>query len=270
METTRYDIWTPDAGDQYALTVDMGIFAQDVDDTIWGVTQDFDNTLLARDASLDKSIRTVDSMLARDTLIPAPATGDRVFRSDLNTWQFYDGAGWVSQGLIRPTSVSGTGVSIGDGGVVEFAGATNIYINGVFSTRYRLYELNWHTSRSGTNVEFCRLRNSGSDRPSNYASRRVFSTGAGFNEQVTIGAGWDFSPTPGRTFSAKTVRLLNPGHAEFTRVVGGSGMESDGSSLTNVISLAGEHREAVASDGFTIYPSSSGTFSGTLTVRGLA
>lgn len=76
MATTSPDnIWTPDAGDPYALTVDLAATADTVQDAL--------NNLPTRFPA------SVASAAERNALFPSPVQGSRVFRSDLGYAETY-------------------------------------------------------------------------------------------------------------------------------------------------------------------------------------
>ncbi len=63
--TTPDNIWTPDAGDDYAFTVDLARTADDIQD------------------ALQRRSATVGSDAERNAIFPTPVKGNRVWRSDL-------------------------------------------------------------------------------------------------------------------------------------------------------------------------------------------
>ena len=138
MATTSPDnIWTPDATDDYALTADLATTASTVQTAITSVRNPADRNQQFYGPSA--SLGSVTGMKRGDTY----QESDGAFR----LWR-YDGAAWVRQEsgltLVRPSSVSGSGVSIDANGHVIGTGATagSVAINGVFdNSKYKRYVL---------------------------------------------------------------------------------------------------------------------------------
>lgn len=96
----------------------------------------------------------------------------------------YNGSNWVTNEggmyLIRPTSVAGTGVTVGSDGGVDFAAATSVSVNGVFSSRFRNYLIDFELS-APADMAFigARLRAAGVDSTANeYRYAIIRSSGA--------------------------------------------------------------------------------------------
>ncbi len=76
MATTSPDnIWTPDSGDAYALTVDLASTADTVQEALNNQAKKFSSS--------------VTSAAQRNALFPSPAQGNRVFRTDLGYEETY-------------------------------------------------------------------------------------------------------------------------------------------------------------------------------------
>jgi len=88
--TSPDDLWTPDTGDDYALTVDLAAFA----DTV-------------QEAFTKLGLPAFASNAARDAYYPSPVNGDAGIRTDLGYIEMYDGttwrpAHWGSSASVRP------------------------------------------------------------------------------------------------------------------------------------------------------------------------
>lgn len=83
----------------------------------------------------------------RDTWYPSPVVGDRVYQRDIGLEMVYGANGWqAAVGLVplRPTSVSGSGVTISPAGQVVCTSTPTGYwnINGVFDpNKFRRYRM---------------------------------------------------------------------------------------------------------------------------------
>lgn len=76
MATTSPDnIWTPDSGDAYALTVDLAATADTVQEALTNLSTRFP--------------ASVSSAAQRNALFPSPVQGNRVFRTDLGYQETY-------------------------------------------------------------------------------------------------------------------------------------------------------------------------------------
>jgi hypothetical protein len=204
--------------------------------------------------------------------------GDEYQESDGNKtlWR-YDGSNWLtnegSHFVVRPTSVAGTGVTLNPDGSVSLAAATSASLNGVFTTRFREYELSWKLQRTTNIGEAIRLRAAGADNAgaSAYASRKGQSTGVGYSEFTAATHLWDCGsgiPTASSTLF-KNIRLQEVASADYTKIVQAQGMETDGGgNLSNLVSLVGEHRVPIAYDGFTMI-AQTGTLTGKIRVIGI-
>lgn len=93
MATTSPDnIWTPDSGDDYALTVDLAATADTIQDALTNLNSRFP--------------ASVANPAARDALFPSPVHGNRVFRNDLAAEEVYLG---VYNATTNPSGASSPG-----------------------------------------------------------------------------------------------------------------------------------------------------------------
>lgn len=119
---------------------------------------------------------------ARDLALTNPQVG---WLSQLGSELFmrrWDGSAWKPYGAglypIKPSSVSGTGVSIDtDGAVVATSAASplNVGVNGVFSTDFRNYQIHWLVyGASATFTAAVNLRAGGTDNSTGYDSVAMY------------------------------------------------------------------------------------------------
>lgn len=90
--TSPDNIWTPDSGDDYALTVDLAATADTIQDALTALNSRFP--------------ASVANPAARDALFPTPVHGNRVFRNDLAAEEVYLG---VYNATTNPSGVSSPG-----------------------------------------------------------------------------------------------------------------------------------------------------------------
>jgi hypothetical protein len=175
--------------------------------------------------------------------------------------------------IMRPTSivVAGGGTetaSIRAAGGVEFANATSLSLNGVFTSGYDDYMIVIRYVGSTSSAATLRLRASGSDNST--ASSYVRQILAADNTTITAlrftdnyGGGPETNATArsGATIYMYGPELLQPTAWRFTSVVGASSAK-----LTDV---ATTHNQSTSYDGLS-FICASGTFTGLVTVYGLA
>jgi len=177
---------------------------------------------------------------------------------------------------MRPTSivVAGGGTetaSIRAAGGVEFANATSLSLNGVFTSDYDDYMISVRSIRDASgNINFeLRLRASGSD-----------ASGANYTHQVIVAEGGSViaaratSQTKGR-FGDLTSSTLFHGHQIFfygpalAQPTAFRGVSAGTNSSASIYEGAVTHSLTTAYDGFTLLPGS-GNITGLVTVYGLA
>lgn len=182
----------------------------------------------------------------------------------------------LSSGIgMIPTSVAGSGVSFDSTtGIVSFSAASAVTVNGCFTADFRNYEVEWDipTTSTNNNLTF-QLRASGS------------TAATGYDRLVIGGIGSSASPTtvnnlnqPSWQVAAATtaqhnslLRLIRPFVAVATSgLLTGSGQTNPPTAAsTFAIQLANlNHRTATAYDGFVL-TASTGTITGTVTIRGI-
>lgn len=266
MATTVPDgIWTPDDGTAYNLPVDLAAMADSVQSALNNVRTSGNQQFYGPAAA----IGTVTGM----------KRGDTYQESDGNfiLWR-YSGTNWLTDEtgsyLIRPTSVVGGVMSAN--GSVAFTNSAAVSLNGVFTSRFQSYELQWsissRTSSGGNAVEGIRLRSGGVDNSAGvYAWRRVISVGSGYSETANAADDfWGSMAGEGFEISRKKLRIEGPHLPAFTTIWGGKGAEftPNAASFVNIIDYIGAHKSSATFDSFTLRIPT-GTMTGNIRVIGL-
>lgn len=174
--------------------------------------------------------------------------------------------------LVAPTSVvvqgTGSSASVVGAGSVDFASATSLSLNGVFSAEYDNYMIVWRAVLASGNSWFTfRLRGTGTDaQGSNYTYQELNL------DNTTINAARSSSQTsallgylPDAQRSGVTAYIYGPNLAQPTagRVVSVSGQSN-----ARILDHALTHSLSTAYDGFTLATGSSSA-TGIITVYGL-
>jgi hypothetical protein len=75
----------------------------------------------------------------RNALYPTPVNGDRVWRTDINTMEYFNGVGWrlTQPNAIRPSSITG-GTQQPDG-MITFGASAAVSVLGCFSNQFSAY-----------------------------------------------------------------------------------------------------------------------------------
>lgn len=178
----------------------------------------------------------------------------------------------VGSTLVRPTSVSAaSGTATATDGLVTFTTASTVSVNGCFTSAFSNYLIKLTTTaHSPTSDVLMRLRLAGADAlgANTYGTQRTHANGTTVATSNFNSTSWVVLPVPASTIrSGAAIHLYSPGvavstigHVEGTTAVSTSGMYQN--------TYGFYHSTATAYDGFTIYPSSAGTITGTLSVYG--
>lgn len=209
---------------------------------------------------------------ARDLALTSPSVG---WLTQLDSELFmrrWDGAAWVPYGAglypIKPSSVAGTGVSIDSLGRVVFSAATSVNVNGVFSSDFRDYILEYElTSTSADLGSQLRLRASGTDAATNYSNHYLQGTGtsagsatAGDTTVTYLQIG-----TGSQTNSRMTVRRPAISGTTGFRTEFGA-FTAAGAGFEGIITA--RHTTSAAYDGFSIIPTT-GNITGLVRILGV-
>lgn len=186
--------------------------------------------------------------------------------------KLFDGTNWNGSEngvIIRPTTVTGGTVAVD--GSIDFSGVASVSLDGVFTAKFREYELRYRVTGKPTNQGVSiRLRGGGVDNSaaSSYFFRRAVTTGSGYTENTSTLA--QFDPDANAHVNVtKSLHLLNPQAAAFTNVWSAGGMEANNAGLLTVgLAAAGQHQVASAFDGITLFLALGGAMTGNLVVVG--
>lgn len=262
-----------------ATTPNVGIVYPVVGNTITPLATHFANLANSVDTAMvaerDKSGRLIGTDAARIALTGAvKREGLLWYSTDTNREWEYDGVNWVTADagmyLVWPTSVVG-GTAQADGSVLATSGATSVSFNNVFTSRFKNYLLIFHvvcsTGGHSTNL---RLRRAGADlSSSSYQWQTTYSANAQAQAIGNPGSSFPIS-YPGPASTAGEVRFFTPFYTTQPKgLVSHSGMTSGAG--FGITQSAGGVADALAYDGFTIYPAT-GAWSATsvFNIYGLA
>jgi hypothetical protein len=169
---------------------------------------------------------------------------------------------------VIPTSVAGTGVTLGSGGTVTATASTAVTINGPFTASFATYLLVYdvvHAATSTMTLQMCLVGTPATT--ANYDTQVITGTGA------TVTAGGVAAGTSLQLVSATAVqhsgeiKIYNPFVAAVTRFAGGSSVEWSAAGVPNIGFTGGGHRLATSYDGIQI--SAASAMTGTFRLYGL-
>jgi len=169
---------------------------------------------------------------------------------------------------VIPTSVAGTGVTLGAAGKVTFSASTAVSVNGCFTSTYDNYLIVVDISATSANsIPQFRLRLAGTDASgaTDYYSNSLVGSGA------TAAAGaystnLGYIATASLRETSGELRLFEPALAAPTRWTVTS-MQHATTPVIQVGVFGGRHNLSTAYDGITIYPST-GNITGTFRIYG--
>lgn len=199
--------------------------------------------------------------------------GDIGDQADTNQRWRYSGTAWtlISAGLnlILPTTVT-NGTLVG-GGTVTFTGVTSVSLNGVFSSTYDWYQIEYDFTTSGAGIFNPVLRVSGTDATSAYDTQRSTAINATLAAAQSLNAAnWVGSGAVGITGARQsgTIKLYNPGTAVATTGVVQAIITPNPMTTSAALYTGGLlHRTLTAYDGITLAVST-GNLAGTVRVLG--
>lgn len=199
----------------------------------------------------------------------------RIWLADSDLAQVYNGSAWIgatpATSPVVPTSVAGTGVAI-SGSKVTATTATTASVNGVFTSTYEWYEVEYDLTCSGAATLAWKLRAAGTDASTAYDSQyNATVNGTNFPAQHLnqTSLALDAQGITGRHNGV--LRIYQPAVAVSTTgtVVNGASANPMTSTTGVQQSMFFSHRTTSAYDGFTITPST-GNVTGTIRVRGIS
>lgn len=169
---------------------------------------------------------------------------------------------------IVPTSVAGSGVSVGTRGKVTFTTASTISLNGIFTSTYDTYKIVFDCSATSTSAGgTLRLRLAGTDNSSAvYAFQQTTAAATTVATTTgTTGTSWGFTAVSG-TEHYFELTLNAPALARATRGRIDTGTWTGNTANTQTKSEL-RHSATSAFDGLSII-ASTGNMTGSLTVYG--
>lgn len=175
-----------------------------------------------------------------------------------------------AQGLtgVVPTSVAGTGVSVGASGKVTVTAATSASINGCFTSTYDKYLIVMSLTGSSTGALTYRMRLAGTDNSAAQYGVQIVqgSSSTAAAAAATAGTSGQLSPGVSTTGLRIDLDVWEPALAVNTFVM--SKFIAITSTSAMIVGLeGGQHNVATAYDGITFIPTS-GTLTGSIRVYG--
>jgi hypothetical protein len=173
-----------------------------------------------------------------------------------------------------PTSVVGTGVAYSTTtGLVTLTGASTISLNGVFTSTYSRYLIQYDFPTTSTNLVFTvRLRATSDASTAVYDQQRNISRGNDVSNPSSVNTlaatSWALGATTGTSIHMGSIELVRPATATPTLMIGQAFATlnpATAATTTSVTQLAGLHRTAAAYDGIT-FITNTGTATGTMKV----
>ena len=186
-------------------------------------------------------------------------------KTGTNIWTFVGSPSAPGMDLITPTSVAGSGVTL-SGGQVTFTAATTMSANGVFTSAYDNYMIQFNATAAtlADNIT-CRLRLSSTDASTNYKSSIAYMAYAS-NAVAGLAYGatqWEPGRASATLGSSFVMWIQNPAVAARTMM---NYLTNDAD--TNSRIGGGLHSTATAYDGIT-FAIATGNLTGTLRVYGM-
>ena len=169
---------------------------------------------------------------------------------------------------IIPTSVAGTGVTVGASGKVSFTASTSISLNGIFTSTYDHYKVEIYTTASSTAVLRVVLRSAGTDATAANYDYTLLYANSGTPGATTVAANayWTLNAAILSTVMKHNLELTNPFLASMTTAIGRS--VAYASAVAPLIgNFGGGHRLSTSYDGLT-FTASTGSLTGTIRVYG--
>lgn len=207
------------------------------------------------------------------TVIGQHATVNADSTAANNTDYYWNGSTWLplqASGLVPliPTSVAGTGVSVGPSGVVTYTASPAVSVNGVFTTAYTQFLAIWDKSAASVaNGGSVRFRAAGTDDASaNYDLQQWWTTGATATAQATTAQVFASTNPVGGAEDYAEWTINAPAQARPTKLSVVSDAWS--SSTVGIHSMSSSRLNTTTSyDGLT-FTASTGTITGTIRFYG--
>lgn len=179
--------------------------------------------------------------------------GDIGDQADTNTVYRYSGSAWKPMdGVVPvvPTSVAGTGVTLGANGKVSFSSTSSITVNGVFNADFQNYKIIYDDLSSSSAIIQYRNTLLGNPATTGYDRQETYNTGG------TVGGGGTSAQanfalnSGGNTLHLLELLVKNPAVVAATHIFCEGNSYTTGSSYNHF--SGGAHSTATAYDGFNI------------------
>jgi hypothetical protein len=204
-----------------------------------------------------------------------PSTGMMSFITGTKTLEIYDGTAWISivatsgvpaMGVVIPTSVAGSGVSLSSVGTVTFSTASAVSINGCFSALYQNYKIEISITSSNQVALLYRFRTAGSDNiTANYGNQAFVA------DSTSVGAARTTTQTQGdlgqmclSDLSFFDITIYSPFETAKTGMLVQNGSMVGEAYMRNQVNTM---KTSTSFDGITLFPTT-GTITGTARVYG--
>jgi hypothetical protein len=182
------------------------------------------------------------------------------------------GAGLVP---VVPTSVvvAAGSASVGAQGLVTFTSATNVNLNGVFTSSFQNYKILFETETSAVPGSTFRLRASGTDASGAtdyawYGYRAIsWSGAAGLNGSTGTSSWVVWDTNSGAHVNAMIMDIMRPAEAQKTKMISTGYTFPAGGSI-GASYYSGHHKLSTAYDGISFI--NTAAFTGTMQVLGYA
>lgn len=157
---------------------------------------------------------------------------------------------------MTPTSVAGSGVSIGATGSIVMANATTVNINGVFTSNHRFYRILFDATGTAS-IATMTMRVAGVDSATGYDLTENIARNTTVSSATTLNqTSWALTgATGGNTTHAGVIELFDPFVTRETRLISHVGTHANpaASSVANALRINyGTHRPTTSYDGFTL------------------
>lgn len=216
-----------------------------------------------------------------------PYTGQIIYETDTGYLRVWDGSAWdylsakqdtaqalpveTYTGLVKviPTSVSGTGVTLGATGTVSFSGATTVQINGCFTSQYDSYRVSFtSTAFSGNPNLYFQLSSGGTPTATNYFWSTYNTSNTGATGVSNASSGTTVNPAFCSSALPQGFQIVELNGPQATRNTTYTLTDNHNDTVGQIIRTGGGiHTDATSHDGirFTV---STGTMGGTIVVYG--
>lgn len=190
-----------------------------------------------------------------------------VIKLSANTYGRYDGAPAPGLSQVTPTSIANSGgTATLTGGAVSFSAVTTVSLNGIFTSSYDVYRIEYDGSSSGANRLNLRLRLSGTDASgaTDYDRSMRYASGNNTAATDTVGSGAEAVLGYINATGGGSLDVFRPFTAVATHMICHNSYTLNTGTYLYGVNI---HKLATAYDGFSLI-SASGTITGVVRVYG--